>query len=240
MADPSAPLILTALERAVAEPDGLALWSSKAVPGLFSASAAGRNAAQHCKESGLLRVVRAETKGKKPREIWALTEHGLAHLLRETSPRPVIQRLLEAVERSEKKLAEVLGQVEEQRRHLEAFKGLAAKMLEQTPKALSFPWQANGKRKAEEYVLEALRAWHDTRTLGDCPLPELYRRAREAAPKLTIGQFHDALRLLHEQGAIYLHPWTGPLYEMPEPALALLSGHEIAYYVSMRADDVPA
>jgi hypothetical protein len=70
--------------------------------------------------------------------------------------------------------------------------------------------------------------------VGDCPLPELFRRARLLMPNLTFGQFHDGLRELLEQQKIYLHPWTGPLYDLPEPGLALLVGHEIAYYASVR------
>ena len=38
----------------------------------------------------------------------------------------------------------------------------------------------------------------------------------------------------HDLGKIYLHPWTGPLYDIPEPPYALLIGHEIAYYASIR------
>ena len=83
-------------------------------------------------------------------------------------------------------------------------------------------------------ALDCLKAWHVTHASGDCPLPELFRRARAASPSLTIGAFHDGLRRLHQQQQIYLHPWTGPLYELPEPALALLVGHEIAYYASSR------
>jgi hypothetical protein len=70
--------------------------------------------------------------------------------------------------------------------------------------------------------------------LGDCPLPELFREARTIAPTLSIGQFHDGLRTLHTREQIYLHPWTGPLYGLPEPTLALLVGHEVAYYASPR------
>ena len=68
----------------------------------------------------------------------------------------------------------------------------------------------------------------------DCPLPELYRRAKQASPGLTIGGFHDGLRGLCAEGRLYLHPWTGPLYALPEPPFALLIGHEIAYYASPR------
>jgi hypothetical protein len=236
LADPSAPLILAALQRAAVEPDGLALWSSKSAPGLFAASAAGKQAAQRCKDAGLLRVVRTEAKGKTPREICALTEPGLHHLLEQTSPRPVLEALLQAIQRCETKLADLIANADQQRLHLETLKALSAKLLQQSGKtgAVSLPWETNGKRPVEEYVLESLRGWHGTRQLGDCPLPELHRRVKDLSPKLTLGQFHDAVRLLHEQQSVFLHPWTGPLYEMPEPAVALLSGHEIAYYVSLR------
>ena len=85
-------------------------------------------------------------------------------------------------------------------------------------------------------IREQLAAWQDAGALNDCPLPELYRRLRPDSPRLTIGQFHDRLRRLHHDGQIHLHPWTGPLYELPEPALALLVGHEIAYYASLRVE----
>lgn len=90
------------------------------------------------------------------------------------------------------------------------------------------------RSKAEQHVLDGLTRWREAERLGDCPLPALFRGMKAVSPRLTIGQFHDALRSLHEACAIYLHPWTGPLYELPEPALALLAGHEIAYYASLR------
>jgi hypothetical protein len=83
-------------------------------------------------------------------------------------------------------------------------------------------------------ALDFLRHRQKQGAVGDCPLPDLFRRARLLVPTLTLGQFHDGLRELHEREQIYLHPWTGPLYELPEPALALLVGHEVAYYASLR------
>lgn len=86
-----------------------------------------------------------------------------------------------------------------------------------------------------EAVLARLCDWAASAAVGqDCPLPELYRSlsTREVPP--TIGQFHDCLRRLHESHRVYLHPWTGPLYALPEPAYALLAGHNVAYYASAR------
>jgi len=229
-------LILTALQRAAAEPDGLALVAGRSAPGLFSASAAGKLAAQRCKDDGLLQVVRTEPKGKTPLEICALTERGLKHLLDQISPRPVLEALLQAIDRCEAKLRDLVSGAAQQHQQLECLRSLAGKILQHLPKseATMLAWQANGHRKADDIILDCLRAWHGSRQLGDCPLPDLYGRAREASAKLTIGQYHDALRALHERQAVYLHPWTGPLYEMPEPAVALLTGHEIAYYASLR------
>lgn len=86
------------------------------------------------------------------------------------------------------------------------------------------------RRLQENAVLDCLYNWAER--LADCPLPELYRVL--PASTWTIGAFHDVLRALLQQQRIWLHPWTGPLSEIPEPALALLVGHEVAYYASLR------
>ena len=85
----------------------------------------------------------------------------------------------------------------------------------------------------EPLILEELGRWQGTGSREDCPLPDLYRKAKSQS-SATIGQFHDALRRLHDDGKVYLHPWTGPLYDLPEPPYALLIGHEVAYYASIR------
>jgi hypothetical protein len=83
-------------------------------------------------------------------------------------------------------------------------------------------------------LAEELARRQDDDARGDCPLSQLYRWAQTRNADLSIGTFHDALRLLHERQRIYLHPWTGPLYDLPEPHFALLVGHEVAYYASSR------
>lgn len=69
----------------------------------------------------------------------------------------------------------------------------------------------------------------------DTRLPDLFQKiTTKGHPKLTSGTFQDALRELHVEGKILLHPWTGTLYSIPEPEFAFLVGHEIAYYVSLK------
>ena len=68
----------------------------------------------------------------------------------------------------------------------------------------------------------------------DCTLPELFRALPNTEP-LTLGAFHDCLREMHADGALALHHWTGPLYAMPDPQFALMIGHGVAYYASLKS-----
>ena len=69
MADATHSLIIEALNRAAADPGGMPLFSSKGTAGLFAGTAAARQAAQLCKDQGLLHVARTETRGKSQLEI---------------------------------------------------------------------------------------------------------------------------------------------------------------------------
>ncbi len=80
-------------------------------------------------------------------------------------------------------------------------------------------------------ILARLADWSES---TDCTLPELYRSLSLLDSPPTIGEFHDCLRAMFADGTISLPAWTGPLYAMPEPAYALMNGHGIAYYASLR------
>ncbi|HEX3313896.1 MAG TPA: hypothetical protein VHR72_03340 [Gemmataceae bacterium] len=227
--------IVEALERALTEPDGLPLVTSKAAPGLFPSTAAGKKEAEGARLAGLFDVVRRETRGKTAIEFVGLTEKGLAALLEHVQPKPVLVALLAAIERCEKRLDGWVDEVKKNRTSLDGLKALAEKVLSHLakPEATLPPWSKNGhSNDPKAKIVEILRSWHASGKLGDQPLPDLYEAVR--TPKLTLGQYHDALRSLHESQAIYLHPWTGPLCELPKPTYSLLVGHEIAYYASVR------
>ncbi len=242
MTDKSTPLVLEALGRAVAEPAGLPLHGGKAAPGLFAANALGKQAAQRCKDDGLLRVVRTETRGKATLEVCAITEKGMAYLMNQVSPKQVLENFVRALESRQDQTAQLLDSARQMQAGLDVLKATAERVLQQVShasgngaaKPAGPGHSANGSETWTAEVLSYLARWQASGASEDCSLPDLYRVAKQASPQLSIGHFHDGLRRLLDAGQIYLHPWTGPLYALPEPPYALLVGHEIAYYASKR------
>jgi hypothetical protein len=226
LADKLTQLLLDALGKAAAEPAGLPLFGGKTGPGLFPATAVARQAAQRGQDDGYLRGVATESAGKADQVVCAITEKGLEYLLQQTSPRQVLEDFVRAVEARREQVGELIAAARRMQTGLDALHATVAQVLPQV--ATPGPdWSAE--------VPAMLTQWRAAGASEDCPLPELFARLRRTRPELTTGQFHDGLRKLHDDGLIYLHPWTGPLYALPDPVCALLVGHEIAYYASARA-----
>ncbi|HEX4610398.1 MAG TPA: hypothetical protein VH092_19565 [Urbifossiella sp.] len=241
MADKITQQIVDALSRAAAEPTGSPLFASKSEAGLFPSAPAGKTAAQKCLADGLLCVAAQNPPAKPGRELYVLSEAGWACLLAASNPRQVLEDFVRVLEARQGEIDELLSTA---RRTADGIHGLhqaVSRVLPQvTVNRVAAPIQAPPvePRPAPpadltDVLLARLSDWAASAQAGeDCPLPDLYRRA--GAP--SIGVFHDALRRLLDRGSLYLHPWTGPLYAIPEPAFALLSGHGVAYYASLRQD----
>jgi hypothetical protein len=286
VADKSSQLVLDGLARAAAGGTGLPLHGSRTHPGLFPTTAPGKQAAQRCCEEGYLRpahdapgavltsVPESPTGAlaTRPRssttDSWVITDKGLAYLLRQTSPRQVLEDFVRVLEDREAQLAGLLEAAGRMQTDLAAIRVHAATVLEHlASQPPSSPTEPSSTREAVEpaatngdlksllherrrafaeagppsaqpdlltLMLSHLTRWDQVGSSEDCPLPVLFRHLTEQLPGLSIGQFHDALRQAHESGRLYLHPWTGPLHELPEPASALLVGHLVAYYASVR------
>ena len=251
MADKSIRLIRDALSRAAAEPDGLALLASKSDPGLFPPTAFARAAAERCKDEGYLNVVRTEAKGKVARDICVLTDKGRHFLVRQSNPREVLEDFVRVLESRRAEVDSLRDSVAKMQQSLQSMQSAVEALLPRLAEAhgpIANGVHMNGSATllapppsaamATDVLIAEVKSklaeWHAAAGASeDCPLPELFRQI-EAAGVTSIGQFHDGLRLLHDDRMIYLHPWTGPLYSLPEPAFALLVGHEIAYYASIR------
>jgi hypothetical protein len=231
LADKPTQLVLDALSRAVGEAPGLPLFASKNGPGLFPGTPAARQAAQRCKDDHLLRVVGTDNRGKAAQEICAITDAGLTYLLEQAHPRTVLEDLVRAVEARQRQFADLVSTARQSQASLDALRAATEKVLHALPASPLVPSRngTHSKEPDEEIaLLRALAEWHAPE---DCPLPELHRRA---APALTVGRFHDHLRRLHDRQQIDLHPWTGPIYDLPEPTFALLVGHAVMYYARRR------
>lgn len=237
MADKSTHLMVNALSRAAAAPDGLPLFAAKASPGLFPHTAAARVAARRCKDDGFLQVL--EASDNSAREQCRLTDKGRSWLMHHVSPRQVLEDFVRVLEDRRHQADDLVNQAQQM---IASLNGLKTAVEQLRP--LVNRSALNGEHHREknsapcsprlaESVFASLKEWHAA-SPGDCPLPELFRRVQESHRDLSIGVFHDGLRELHEQHRVYLHPWTGPLYDLPEPPFALLIGHEIAYYASHR------
>ena len=225
VADKLTPLVLAALARAAAAPAGTPLTGPKAT-GLFPNTAAAKPAMTRAVADGLLTAVAGG-----PRDLYAATPAGLDFLARQGDPKEVLDdfvRVLESREAAVADLVATAGRLADELRGLRAVVGRMAPTGKPAPR----PFDPD---ELADATLARLTDWGLSAAAGqDCPLPDLYRAlaCREAPP--TVGQFHDTLRALHAANKLYLHPWTGPLYALPEPCFALLVGHNVTYYASLR------
>jgi hypothetical protein len=248
VADRSTQLILGALTQALAMAEALPLHGSRSNPGLFPTSAAGKAAAARCQQEGWL---------TPDSEGCLITEKGVRFLLGQVSPRRVLEDLVRVLETRQEEVTELLANVQRVQTSLEGLRANAERVLAHieappTTDEVEHKLPANLTRLMQQFlsqreepspavsngspgdaILAVLRQW-PTGANEDCSLPELYRKASEKCPGLTVGAFHDCLRDLSSRECIHLHPWTGPLYGMPEPPFALMDGHTVAYYASLR------
>jgi hypothetical protein len=247
LADKSTQLILDALARAAGEPAGVSLFGNKAEPGLFPVTALARTAAERAKADGLLQVIDGQANGSAKHEYCKLTDKGREFLTRRVNPRQVLEDFVRVLEDRQSAVGELATSVQGMANQLQSMRTVVEQILprlcEQTGtngtvmNGVLAPPRPAVSAASDSLIVdvrERLAEWHAAAGASqDCPLPDLYRKL-QSTDRTSVGQFHDALRQLHDDHQIYLHPWTGPLYALPEPAFALLVGHEVAYYASIR------
>jgi hypothetical protein len=266
VADKLTPYILDAITRATTEPAGLPLHASRSEPGLFPGTIAAKPAALKSLTEGYFHVVRTEATGKQTRELYAVTEKGLNFLLDQVSPKQVLEDFVRVLEERQEAVTQLLTTATRMAESLKSIQAVVvavlpkvdgatysgramAETLLRSPNPIPPPvLSRNGRpaavpqeplttRELSDLLLTRLRDWSSSAGVArDCPLPELFASLSTLEPSPTVGQFHDALRFLQSAGRVYLHPWTAPLYALPEPPLALMVGHEVAFYASVRTE----
>ena len=214
-------LIVDALRMALSEPVEHRLFRAGKLAGLFpSRTGAAADAALFAIREGLFEIARTETKGRLVTEWVRPMPRGVAYLHDHDSPKAVLQDLRAAIgatqagvpvwmaeakaeivavsERFEKRAGELISHLEELTKRVEA----ALRRAE-----LGSPTLPGNSSQVVPWGLEAL-AYLDRRLHtgipGDCPLGELFHAIGEKAPAVTLREFHDGLRRLHDLRAIKL------------------------------------
>ena len=246
--------LIEALRQALADPGEQRLYRSGKLTGLFPSRAGthGTAAAQALSE-GLLEIVRTETKGKTIIEWVRLTPRAVEFLHQRESPLCALQELHSALQMNQQAvpvwLTEMRGalQAMDERLAADAHKWLerldaltrrveeTLRRLEQAAPLLppeiaqSHPWAIDALNYLDRRRLAAESATNGQTSL--CSLPELFAAVLRPHPSLSLTEFHEGLRRLHERRLVQLQP-AASLADLPQPEYALLEGAAVLYYVA--------
>lgn len=216
----------SALRRLLSDPASRRLFASGRQPGLFpSNTPTTRTMVEEMEQRGWIQIHQPSGKAA----YCELTAKGRDWLLEHENPWLLLEDLLTATERQAEQVDDLLRTWQEQRDLLQKQSEDIRRVLARLDGDNSPSQSEIGDRIKEALSRHALRA-----EPAACSLCELFHQVQQADANLSVGRFHDELRELHRRGDVAFTPWTGPLYELPEPHLALLIGHEVLYYVRLR------
>ncbi|MBX9626058.1 MAG: hypothetical protein K2X82_19835 [Gemmataceae bacterium] len=230
-------ITLDAIRTALAAPGEHRLFRSGKLPGLFpSRAGASAEAALQALKDGLLETVRTETRGKVVTEWVAATPRAVAFAHEHDSPKRVLRELREVLQTTRAGVPVWLDESRQELATLSArFETRAAAMLDRLDRLAdrveaalrradaSAPAVGPGTAGVVPWAVAALEYLDQRR--GDCPLPELFAAVRDWFSGLTLPEFHDGLRRLHDARAVRLTPTD----DMPEPEYAIVTDGALMY-----------
>lgn len=245
---PHLDLLLDALKTALADPREHRLFQSGKLPGLFrSRYGPPAEAALFAIKEGLFETVRTETKGRLIVEWVRATPKGIGFVHDHDSPKAVLSDLKQLIgdtrggipvwmadvrteiarltTQFEERTREMTAKLDELGRRVDA----ALRRIDTAPKltdpvARLIPWG--------EPALEYLDRRSAAGAGGPCSLAELFHALRPSAPALTVPQYHDGLRRLHDTRAVRLCGNSAYPGLRADPEFAMLVGAELCSFVS--------
>jgi hypothetical protein len=250
---------LRALAALVADPAPRVMHGSSKQPGIFAgAGAAMKAAARQCLENGWLEPTGAFAgKGKSRKELYRLTAAGLQEVLSRSDPRSLLESLGERLDKLHEDSAQLPAKIAEltntaaalqhsmqqstaalRTALLQAEERLKPPDLEYLRQVLteSAPTAPNAPNSTADWTEEVLRLATEQKQrhlFQRLTLPQIYNQLRTKFPDLPLGEFHDGMRRLHEQGRIRLGPYTQALATLDDPRNALYLDREVKYYVEL-------
>jgi hypothetical protein len=242
---PRTELLLTALKMALTNPGEHRLFRSGKLAGLFPSRAGlGAEAALIALQEGLLETVRTETRGRIIVEWVRATPRAVQFIHHHDSPQSALRELRELLATTQAGVPVWMAEAKQEVAKLSAqFEERAAALLTQlsdlalrVEAALrraeaSGLWVAEPVGRLVPWAVDVLEYLDRRKTAGataDCPLPELFHAVRTQYAQLTLPEFHDGLRRLHDVRALRLIPGR----EVSEPEYALLVDGQLMYAVN--------
>jgi hypothetical protein len=240
-------LLLDALKHSVLVGEELPLYRAGKQDGLFSSRTSANDvAAKYALSEGLLELVRTETRGKSFIEFVRATPKAIEWLHARESPVQALRELRTVLEATREGiptfLAEIrvewqnaLAQLQENAlawsKRLEILCGRVDDAIYRaesgTPTdatATYFPWASD--------ALMYLDRRRESGVPGNCPFPDLFTALRHSHPDLSVPDFHQGLRYLHERRGLRLLPTSGEASDLPKPEFALVEGAVVMYFVA--------
>ena len=241
-------ILVEALHQALARGDEQRLYKSGKLEGLFPgrSGAAGDAAAQAIRD-GLLEVARTETKGKTTIEWVRLTPRGVDFLHDHQSPAAALHELRNSLQLNQQAVPVWLAEMRAGLHALDERLAADAQKWQQRLEGLTRRAEDTLRRLEEAapllppdladaypWAIDALNYIDRRRNGGapdDCPLPELFAAIRRAHPHVSMMDYHEGLRRLHDRRALRLRPADG-LADLPQPEYALFDGGAVLYYAA--------
>lgn len=228
-------LLLDALKIGLATPGEHRLFRAGKLAGLFPArSGLSAEAALLALQDGYIETVRTEAKGKLVTEWVRATPKAVGFVHEHDSTRSILRELKDVLNATQTGVPAFLVEAKAELSALSAnFEARALAMLSRLDDLakrceaalrraeLTAPGLAEPMARVVPWATAALE-YLDQRTetglAAACPLPELFHALRNRFPALTLPEFHDGLKRLHDLRALRLKPG-----DMLEPEYAVVA-----------------
>jgi DNA-binding PadR family transcriptional regulator len=237
-------LLLEALRHGAGQPEGVRLYRSGKLAGLFAGRTREHAAvADQAVRDGLLEIARVETRGKTTVEWVRVTPKGIEYLLQHEAPTRALEDLRETIDAHRRGVPIWVAELREgiemlQRRLANEVEAIGARLDRLSERALeaiqrleqahgsdppSLPWAP----PALSYLQEREEAGLGAR----CPLAELFAALKERQVELSLKDFHLGLRRLHERSLVQLLPDDGQ-GQPPAPEYGLIDANAVYHHVT--------
>ena len=236
---------LEALARALTDAGPKLLIASKAAPGFFASSKEKVAAGIAVDKGWLVPTGEFVGKGATKKEKYRLSADGVRAVLEGSETQQLLRGLGEGLNKQVDNMKAVRDQIGELLQHFgpvaESVAALQRRVqppsLEDIRKQLgntATPPAASPQPSSSAWLERVPQLAAEQRNrdrFQPISLPALFQKIRAELPSLTLGQFHDGLRLLREKGRIRLIPFTRALATIDDPRNAMFFDGEVMYYV---------